>query len=338
MTICVTGLSTGFCKQRRSIRSSIQFSAKECPSCVYAHSYPRTCVTTTACHPFDCVLICTQGNPAEDRLSKQHRGIFVVFLQVLTGIHFEAKGNKFWWTVAIPTTQTPWLSNMHIAHILSWINLSMAKHVHQDTADVSQSSDDGDLVHESHARDTQQDRSYIHIRRKVDVRLCSIAAVICSLNLLDSGILSSGAVTSMLNDLGFAGHSQRFSVAIFIFTVASICAQLPATILMRMVGPPIFFSCSTCLFGLITLCTAFISSWKAMIALRVLLGISMSGIYPGLTLLISVSQSMQRYSFSNLGLVLVSEIWSTSSICFSAIGTGYHSCNWQYCQLWSQSS
>ena len=184
----------------------------------------------------------------------------------------------------------------------------MAKHVHQDTADVSQSSDDGDLVHESHARDTQQDRSYIHIRRKVDVRLCSIAAVICSLNLLDSGILSSGAVTSMLNDLGFAGHSQRFSVAIFIFTVASICAQLPATILMRMVGPPIFFSCSTCLFGLITLCTAFISSWKAMIALRVLLGISMSGIYPGLTLLISVSQSMQRYSFSNLGLVLVSEI------------------------------
>lgn len=143
--------------------------------------------------------------------------------------------------------------------------------------------------------------------RKVDLRLCTIAGILCSLNLLDSGIISSAAVTSMPKDLGLTG--DRFSVSIFIFTVSSICAQLPATILMRFVGPPIFFSCTTVLFGLITLCTAFIHSWRSMIALRVLLGISMSGVYPGLTYLISAwyerKEQQLRFAFLQSGEVII---------------------------------
>ena len=38
--------------------------------------------------------------------------------------------------------------------------------------------------------------------RKIDIRLCTIAGILCSLNLLDSGILSSAAVTSMREDIG----------------------------------------------------------------------------------------------------------------------------------------
>lgn len=73
------------------------------------------------------------------------------------------------------------------------------------------------------------------IRRKVDLRLCTIAGLLCSLNLLDSGIISSAAVTSMPQDLGLTG--DRFSVSIFIFTVSSIIFQLPSTILVRIIGP-----------------------------------------------------------------------------------------------------
>lgn len=145
------------------------------------------------------------------------------------------------------------------------------------------------------------------LTQKIDLRLCTIAGILCSLNLLDSGIISSAAVTSMPADLGLTG--DRFSVSIFIFTVSSICAQLPATILMRLVGPPIFFSCTTVLFGLVTLCTAFIHSWRSMIALRVLLGISMSGIYPGLTYLISAwyerKEQQLRFAFLQSGEVII---------------------------------
>ena len=127
------------------------------------------------------------------------------------------------------------------------------------------------------------------LRRKVDLRLCTIAGILCSLDLLDSGVISSASVTSMIEDLGLEGN--RYSVAIFIFTIASVTFQLPSTIAVRLFGPRIWFAGITTAFGVITLvwravflemtitewaqCTAFIRTWKEMIAMRILLGIAM---------------------------------------------------------------
>ena len=90
------------------------------------------------------------------------------------------------------------------------------------------------------------------LKLKVDLRLCTIGGLLCSLNLIDSGIISSAAVTSMLSDLGL-DRGNRYSLSILIFTVSSVCFQLPATIAVRLVGPRIFFTISTVCFGLITL-------------------------------------------------------------------------------------
>ncbi|KAL3438641.1 major facilitator superfamily domain-containing protein [Aspergillus tetrazonus] len=150
------------------------------------------------------------------------------------------------------------------------------------------------------------------IRRKTDLRLCSIAGILCSLNLLDSGILASASVTTLLSDLDLQG--QRYSVSIFIFTVASIVFQLPCTVAVRYVGPRLWFATITFCFGLITLCTAFVQTWRQMIAVRILLGISMSGIYPGLTYLVSTWYTRQeqqlRFAFLQSGEV-------------AALATGY---------------
>lgn len=146
------------------------------------------------------------------------------------------------------------------------------------------------------------------VRRKVDIRLCTIAGLLCSLNLLDSGILSSAAVTSMLGDLQL-NQGSRYSVSIFIFTIASVIFQLPCTVAVRLVGPRVWFAMITFAFGLLTLCTAFIQTWRQMIALRVLLGIAMSGIYPGLTYLISAwyprREQQLRFAYLQSGEVIV---------------------------------
>lgn len=93
------------------------------------------------------------------------------------------------------------------------------------------------------------------IRFKVDLRLCTIAGLLCSLNLLDSGIISSASVTSMLKDLGL-DQGNRYSLSILIFTVASVCFQLPATIAVRLMGPRLFFTITTFCFSLITLASS----------------------------------------------------------------------------------
>ncbi|KAK4560610.1 hypothetical protein LTR86_005188 [Recurvomyces mirabilis] len=143
--------------------------------------------------------------------------------------------------------------------------------------------------------------------RKVDIRLCSIAAILCSLNLLDSGVISSASVTSMISDLDLTGN--RYSVSIFIFTIASITFQLPSTIAIRTFGPRRWLSFITVCFGIITFGTAFIHNWKEMIALRVLLGIAMSGIYPGLSYLISTwylrSEQQTRFAYLQSGQVII---------------------------------
>jgi MFS family permease len=144
------------------------------------------------------------------------------------------------------------------------------------------------------------------MRLKVDLRLCTIAGLLCSLNLLDSGIISSASVTSMMDDLDL--HGTRFSVAIFIFTVSSVVFQLPSTLAVRFIGPRIWFSSITVCFGIITISTAFVRTWKQMIIVRVLLGMSMSGIYPGLSYLISTwytrPEQQLRYAFMQSGQVL----------------------------------
>ncbi|KAI1434396.1 retrograde regulation protein 2 [Xylaria sp. CBS 124048] len=145
------------------------------------------------------------------------------------------------------------------------------------------------------------------LRRKVDLRLCTIAGILCSLNLLDSGVISSAAVTSLPTDLDLTG--DRFSVAIFIFTISSIAFQLPSTLAVRTFGPRLWFSFIAFAFGVITMSTAFIQTWQQMIALRVLLGASMSGIFPGLTYLISTwyprREQQTRFAFLQIGEVVI---------------------------------
>lgn len=146
------------------------------------------------------------------------------------------------------------------------------------------------------------------LRLKVDFRLCSIAGLLCSLNLLDSGVISNAAVTSMLKDLQL-DVGKRYSVSIFIFTIASIVFNLPSTIAVRKFGPRIWFAFITFSFGLITLCTAFVTNWKQMIALRILLGMAMAGIYPGLSYLISTwytrEEQQLRFALLQCGEVIV---------------------------------
>ncbi|KAL2216339.1 putative MFS transporter [Thermoascus aurantiacus ATCC 26904] len=172
-----------------------------------------------------------------------------------------------------------------------------------ERAAESTDSDDG----ETHGQQQPPKELEKKLRLKVDLRLCTIAGILCSLNLLDSGIISSASVTSMLSDLDLEGN--RYSVSIFIFTVASVVFQLPSTLAVRFIGPRIWFAFITFCFGLITLCTAFVRTWQQMIVLRVLLGVSMSGIYPGLTYLISTWYTRQeqqlRFAFLQSGEVLV---------------------------------
>lgn len=137
--------------------------------------------------------------------------------------------------------------------------MSSASSIFGDAQDREDGGSRTHLVTENDQYDKDElEKREKRLRTKVDFRLCTIAGLLCSLNLLDSGIISSASVTSMLSDLGL-DKGNRYSVSILIFTVASICFQLPATVAVRLFGPRIFFSFTTVCFGLITLVGDFMS-------------------------------------------------------------------------------
>ncbi|KAL4888673.1 MFS general substrate transporter [Aspergillus ambiguus] len=138
------------------------------------------------------------------------------------------------------------------------------------------------------------------LRRKVDLRLCTICGLLCSLNLVDSGILSSASVTSMFDDLGLYGN--RYSVSIFIFSITLLAGQFPTTMATRWLGPRLLLSSTTFCFGMVTLCTAFIQNWQQMIAMRALLGLFVSGALPGSNYLVSAwyRRNEQAFRFAYL--------------------------------------
>ncbi|KAL3421325.1 major facilitator superfamily transporter [Phlyctema vagabunda] len=144
--------------------------------------------------------------------------------------------------------------------------------------------------------------------RKIDWRLCTIAGILCSLNLLDSGIISSASVTSIFEDLGL-GVGNRYSVSILVYTVSSVAFQLPATVAVRILGPRLMFSGITIAFGLITMCTAFINTWQQMVVLRLLLGMSQACVFPGLSYLVSTwytrKEQQLRFAFLLCGEVSI---------------------------------
>ena len=132
-------------------------------------------------------------------------------------------------------------------------------------------------------------------------------------------------------------HGNRYPIAILIFTVASVCFQLPATLAVRILGPRIFFSLTTFFFGLITMCTAFIRTWRQMILMRVFLGIFMSGIYPGLALVISSwyrREEMQfRFAFLQSGELIVLATGGIANFGLNQIDDHTRLKGWQYMYL-----
>lgn len=143
------------------------------------------------------------------------------------------------------TSKSPYINPKHNGHTKSDTQSTCRESIH------SHSRHDGaDGIEERSVEEiTVLERKLV---RKVDLRLCTIAGILCSLNLLDSGIISSASVTSIFEDLGL-GVGNRYSVSILVYTVASVTFQLPATILVRTLGPRIVFSSITIGFGLVTL-------------------------------------------------------------------------------------
>lgn len=65
----------------------------------------------------------------------------------------------------------------------------------------------------------------------------------------------------------------RYSLVSLIFFISYTALQPPATLLTRKIGPRIFLSTITFLWGIVMLGMGFVQDWTSLLALRLIIGI-----------------------------------------------------------------
>ncbi|KAF9023047.1 MFS general substrate transporter [Hymenopellis radicata] len=122
------------------------------------------------------------------------------------------------------------------------------------------------------------------LRRKLDLLLLPVATLCYTFVFLDRGNIGNARSAGLVADLGL--HTYDFNIGTSLFYVMYLICEIPFALLIKRVGfwlVPL----SIVLFGIVTLCTAFIHDRGGFYATRIVLGMSEAITMPGLSYLLT---------------------------------------------------
>ncbi|KAF9889464.1 hypothetical protein FE257_007366 [Aspergillus nanangensis] len=123
--------------------------------------------------------------------------------------------------------------------------------------------------------------------RRIDSRLVVTLGVLYCISLLDRTNLGSASVAGMQQELGMNASNNGYSLTSLVFFITYTIFQIPATVIIRKLGPRIFLSAIVLFWGAIVISFGFVPNWETMMGLRLILGALEAGFYPGCVYLLS---------------------------------------------------
>ncbi|KAJ9668395.1 hypothetical protein H2201_001443 [Coniosporium apollinis] len=165
-------------------------------------------------------------------------------------------------------------------------------------------SDSGHIDEFLHEFTHAEQRKIIH---RVDRRLVTTVGIMYCISLMDRTNLSAAALAGMTRELRMV-TGYGYSIVTLVFFISYIIFQPPATVTVRKVGPRVFLSLITLLWGSVMIGMGFVKDWGTLAGLRFILGILEAGFFPSCVYLLSTWYTRfevgKRYScFYVLGCV-----------------------------------
>jgi len=114
--------------------------------------------------------------------------------------------------------------------------------------------------------------------RKLDLFIMPMFSMIYFLSFLDRSNIGNARVSGMQEDLGMSNSQYSTSVSILYATYVTF--QLPGTLVVKKIGAHRFISCALFGWSMVTIFTSFVRSYGALLAVRLLLGMFESGVFP----------------------------------------------------------
>lgn len=122
--------------------------------------------------------------------------------------------------------------------------------------------------------------------KKLDWRMLptlSFLYLMCSLDKANAG---NAKLFGFLEDVGMTATQFNLALMYFFFTYG-LCEPL-SNVMLRRMGPKIWFPCIIACWGVITTCTCVCKSYGGYIVIRLMLGITEAGLYPGAYFILSM--------------------------------------------------
>ncbi|KKA27258.1 hypothetical protein TD95_004094 [Thielaviopsis punctulata] len=114
--------------------------------------------------------------------------------------------------------------------------------------------------------------------------------------------LGNARIAGMGDDLKFTGND--FNIVLSVFYISYILFEIPVNMLCKYMGPGWFLPLTTVMFGILSLCTAFVHTFSEICAVRFLLGIFEAGMLPGVAYYLSRWYRASELTF-RLGMYMV---------------------------------
>ncbi|KDQ62291.1 hypothetical protein JAAARDRAFT_454866 [Jaapia argillacea MUCL 33604] len=131
--------------------------------------------------------------------------------------------------------------------------------------------------------DTPEDRRLL---RKVDARLLPILTLLYLLSFLDRSNIGNAKLDGLITDLHVTG--AEYNTALAIYFVAYVIFEIPANIVLKRFNPQFWLPFLTLIWGIVSVCQGLVTNKAGLFGIRVLLGVTEAGLFPGVIYVFSV--------------------------------------------------
>ncbi|KAL2845493.1 major facilitator superfamily domain-containing protein [Aspergillus pseudoustus] len=156
--------------------------------------------------------------------------------------------------------------------------------------------------------------------RKLDMWIVPPVMLLYLLSFLDRVNIGNARLYGMEEDLGL--HGDQYQIAVSILFVTYILSELPSNLVIKRFTPSRWISFITTAWGLVATLTGIVKGYKGLIACRVILGALEGGLFPGLTIYLTMFYTKREYAL-RIGYLFVSAAIAGSVGGLLAYGIGY---------------
>ncbi|KAF9076155.1 MFS general substrate transporter [Rhodocollybia butyracea] len=123
------------------------------------------------------------------------------------------------------------------------------------------------------------------LMRRIDLHIIPWLAILYFLNFMDRGNIGNAKLYGMTADINVSDTQYLIALTVYFFPYALF--EPASNVALRRLRPSIWLSSMMFLWGVIMICHGFIQNYGGLVTVRVLLGVTEAGMYPGIVFVIS---------------------------------------------------